>query len=104
MPKVNKSAQEESHNPLEETALAAIKGMIPYPVMVVGVNRKVNTGNFENLDVYGGIALPIMAFPHEDLETFKKAVVDAAELGFAMVSKETGDRYQLIKDMQSGGR
>ncbi len=104
MPKISSTAHEQTTNTLEETALTAVKGMIPYPVMVVGVNRKINTGNFENIDVYGGIAVPVMAFPHEDLEAFKEAAAAAAELGFSVASSETGARYTLIKDMQSGGR
>jgi len=104
LPKPSKTAQEETDNKLEELGLAAVKGMIPYPVMVSGVNRKINTGNFENIDVYSGIAIPLMAFPHEDLEAFKAATEAAAELGFSVTSKETGERYQRIKDLQSGGR
>jgi len=104
MPKINKTAQEESKNTLEELGLEAVKGMIPFPVMVSGVNRKINTGNFENIDVYSGIALPLIAFPHEDLEAFKEATRAAAELGFSITSRETGMRYQQVKDLQAGGR
>lgn len=104
MPKISKNAQEETKNSLEETSLTAVQGMIPYPVMVVGVNRKINTGNFENVDVYSGIAVPIMSLPSEGLDAFKEAAAAAAELGFSITSKETGDRYSLIKEMQAGGR
>jgi len=104
MPKPSKSAFEETDNKLEELGLAAVKGMIPYPVMVSGVNRKINIGNFENIDVYSGLAVPVMAFPHEDLEAFKEATEAAAELGFNIASKQTGERYQMLKDLQSGGR
>lgn len=104
MPKLTNTAEEESNNENEELSLQAVRGMIPYPVMISGVNRKVNTGNFENIDVYSGIAVPIMSFPHEDLEAFQQAAAAAAELGFSITSKQTGDRYQMIKDLQSGGR
>lgn len=76
--------------------------MVPYPMMVLGVNRKVNTGNFENIDVYAGVGIPVMTFPHEDLEAFKEAVLEAADLGFSMTSRATYDRYAQIKEMQAG--
>jgi len=105
MPKVSKSAQEESTNHLEEMVKQAVPGLLPFPVLICGVNRKINTGNFENIDVYAGLAVPVMAFPDgEDPEKFKDAVAAAAELGFSLASSETGERYKMIKDLQSGGR
>lgn len=72
------------------------------PVIFCGVNRKINTGNFENLDVYFGLSIPVMAFPVEDLEAFQEAVSEAAELGFRVASKETGARYNRVKELQQG--
>ncbi|HJS83532.1 MAG TPA: hypothetical protein VJ742_11935 [Nitrososphaera sp.] len=104
MPKINRNAHEETHDsPIAEAAEVIYK-TLAYPIFICGVNRKVNTGNFENVDVYGGIALPVMAFPDDDLEEFKRLVIEAAELGFLLASKETGDRYALIKELQGGGR
>lgn len=84
--------------------MEALKGVIPYPIMICGVNRKVNTGNFENIDVFSGVGVPIMAFPHEGTEAFEQAAAEAAELGFKIVSGETGDRYAKLKELQSGGK
>ena len=101
MPKINKNSQEQSTNVLEEMAENAIRGMIPFPMVVCGVNRKVNTGNFENIDVYCGVAVPVTEFPQDDIELFKSAITEAADLGFGIVSKETGDKYTKIKETQS---
>jgi hypothetical protein len=75
-----------------------------YPMLLAGVNRKINTGNFENIDVYCAISVPIMLVPGQDLEAFKQAVVEAAEIGFGIASRETGGRYAKIKEMQRAGR
>lgn len=88
----------------EQTYLKGMQSIIPYPIMICGVNRKVNTGNFENIDVFSGIGVPIMEFPHEDLETFKEAAMAAADLGFTITSTATGSRYNQLKELQSGGR
>jgi len=74
------------------------------PMMIIGVQRKINTGNFENVDIYAGLTIPINGDPRQDMDAFKQAVVDAAELGFSLVSKETADRYALIKNMQRNTR
>lgn len=72
-----------------------------YPSMVTGVARKINTGNYENMDIIAGLAIPVFMTPNPDeLEVFKEACQAAAELGFAIVSKETGERYNAIKDLQ----
>lgn len=104
MPSIKRTAQEESiDSPMSEILQPLMSGT--YPMWVCGVNRKINTGNYENIDIYGGIGLPIMMVPSfEDLTPFKEAVAQAAELGFALASKETGDRYTLLKNLQGGGR
>lgn len=104
MPKANPDTPEQSINKMETTFLEGVKGIIPYPIMICGVNRKVNTGNFENIDVFSGIGVPIMEFPHEDLENFKEAAMAAADLGFNIVSTATGSRYNQLKELQSGGK
>lgn len=104
MPKVPTDNQDQSVNHLEVAGIKITEGMIPFPVMMCGVNRKINTGNFENIDVFAGIGVPIMAFPGEDLEAFKEAAEAAADLGFSMASRATGERYTQLKDLQSGGK
>jgi hypothetical protein len=103
MPKINKSAQEQStDSPLDQvmSTIGADIAITTSPVLICGVNRKINIGNFENIDVYAGIALPMPNHSLEDMEGLSLAVQDAAAYGFSLVSKETGERYLLIKDSQ----
>lgn len=108
MPKVNRNAQEESEGaPIAQVVEAAVANIsiTTSPVLIIGVNRKINTGNFENIDVYTGLALPIPGdVSLEDVETLKQAVENAAEEGFKLASKETFQRYAAIKEMQKAGR
>jgi len=104
MPKMNPDTPEQAINKQETAYLEGLKGVIPYPIMICGVNRKINTGNFENIDVFSGIGVPIMEFPGEDLEVFKEAAMAAADLGFSITSTATGARYTQLKELQSGGR
>lgn len=107
MSKISENAEEQSEEPVVNAAEAQLKKVaISHsftPTFVCGVNRKINTGNYENIDLYAGITLPVDADP-SDIEDMKQAVMDAAEVGFALTSEETGKRYQLIKDLQKGGR
>lgn len=100
MAKINRNTKEEAISDIEEASLEAIKASVPFPMMICGVTRKVNIGDYENIDIFNAIAVPVMSFPHEDLEAFKEAAVDAAELGFTITSGETGKRYNVIKEMQ----
>lgn len=104
MPKITQSAQEQSVGaPLVEMVSANPSlSVSTSPVLVCGVNRKVNIGNFENIDIYAGITLPLSSVSLEDKEALSKAIEEAAAYGFSIVSKETGDRYSLIKESQQG--
>lgn len=105
MPKISKNALEQDvDSPLAnavEQSLSSIS-ISTVPVFICGVNRKINIGNYENIDVYAGIALPIDSVSLEDREALTAAIQDAAMYGFGLVSKETGDRYYLIKEAQAG--
>ncbi len=72
------------------------------PVFICGVNRKINIGNFENIDVYAGVTIPLVDIDPADKEALADAVRAAAAHGFSMVSQETGERYTLIKEAQQG--
>lgn len=100
MAKINRNTKEEAISDIEEATLETIKASIPFPMMICGVTRKVNIGDYENIDIFNAIAIPIMSFPHDDLEAFRDAAVDAAELGFTITSGETGRRYNTIKEVQ----
>lgn len=103
MPKISKSAQEQSTDAPLDQAMSALAGEVTIstnPVFICGVNRKVNIGNFENVDVYAAISLPLSEMSLDDKEALSEAVKEAAAYGFGLVSRETGERYQLIKDTQ----
>lgn len=104
MPKISQNAFEQSTGSPISEAVSSNPSMAisSTPVLVCGVNRKVNIGNFENIDIYAGISLPLNNVSMEDKEALAKAIEEAAAYGFSLVSKETGDRYSLIKDAQQG--
>ena len=104
MPKISQNAFEQSTGSPISEMVSSNPGMTltTSPVLVCGVNRKVNIGNFENIDIYAGISLPLGEISLEDKESLTKAIEEAAAYGFAIVSKETGDRYTLIKESQQG--
>jgi hypothetical protein len=104
MPKISQNAFEQSTGSpvVESVSLNPSLTMSTTPVLVCGVNRKINIGNFENIDIYAGISLPLNQVSLEDKEALTKAIEEAAAYGFAIVSKETGDRYGLIKESQQG--
>lgn len=105
MPKITKSAQEQStDSPIEQVVnlMAQEISISTNPVFICGVNRKINIGNFENIDVYAGVTIPLTGIDPSDREALSEAVRAAAMDGFSMVSKETGERYTLIKESQQG--
>lgn len=106
MPKITKTAHEQSatDSPIDQVVnlMAQEISISTNPVFICGVNRKINIGNFENIDVYAGITLPLSDVSLENKEELRKAIEDAAAYGFSLVSKETGDRYLLIKESQQG--
>lgn len=105
MPKISKNALEQDVDSPIGKAVEETLGSISIstvPVFICGVNRKINIGNYENIDVYAGIALPIDGVSLEDKSALSDAIQDAAAYGFGLVSKETGDRYYLIKESQAG--
>jgi len=104
MPKISKNAFEQSTDSPLDSMINSNPGISisTFPVLVCGVNRKINIGNFENIDVYAGISLPLGDVSLEDKEALQAAIESAAAYGFSIVSKETGDRYVLIKESQQG--
>ena len=88
----------EEGSPIGATVEKLLSAM---PVFICGVNRKANIGNFENIDVYSAVVLPLPDAVGADAEELRATVAAAAELGFEIVSTETFQRYDLIKKMQS---
>ena len=104
MPKISQNAFEQSNGSPIDSAVSASPGAVisTVPVLICGVNRKINIGNFENIDIYAGITLPLNDVSLLDKEALTQAIESAAAYGFSIVSKETGDRYSLIKESQQG--
>jgi hypothetical protein len=105
MPKITKTAFDQSTDSPVDQAVSSLAGEITIstsPVLICGVNRKVNIGNFENVDVYAAISLPLNSASLEDKEELSSIVQEAAAYGFSLVSRETGERYQVIKETQQG--
>lgn len=66
------------------------------PVVVCGVQRKANIGNFENVDVYCAVVLPVDVADGCDEEELHRVITETAETGFKMASEETYSRYKLL--------
>lgn len=103
MPKISRNAHEETNgSPIDQVVsnMAAEISLSSDPIFICGVNRKINIGNFENVDVYAGITIPLLNINPQDKEALNEAVKEAAAYGFSLVSRETGERYTLIKESQ----
>ncbi len=94
-----------SNDPTEEGSVIsdAVQQLLTMtPVFICGVNRKANIGNFENIDVYSAIALPMPEAANigqlTDVE-LTAIVAHTAEIGFQIVSAETFQRYDTIKKL-----
>ena len=105
MPKITKTAMEQSmDSPLDQVVnlLSNEISLTSSPVVICGVNRKINIGNFEIIDVYAGVTIPLHGVSFEDKQALTAAVDEAVAYGFSLASKETGERYMLIKESQQG--
>lgn len=107
MPGLNKGAAELSQDNMSDhtnKTLVDIAYHATSPVVICGVNRRLNVGNYEHVDIYAGVSIPLVGVLPEDVDTLKKAVEDGIALGMQMASEETGKRYHELKGLQGGGR
>jgi len=105
MPKITENAMEQSNNPTMDKGIEILSEVVnssQSPVFICGVNRKINIGNFENIDIYAGVSLPLPGVSMEDKESLQEAIKEASAYAFNLVGKETGERYLLIKESQQG--
>ena len=72
---------------------------IQEPMVYCGVNRKVNIGNYENVDVYCGVSVPLSQVNDPSLSD---KISEAVTYGFSVASKETFERYMAIKKQVEG--
>jgi hypothetical protein len=68
------------------------------PVVIIGVQRKINIGNYETIDVYCAVSIPQDDIDPSDKEAIKNMIKEAAEIGFAATSEEVSARYKFIKE------
>ena len=95
MPKINKSAQEESLGSPIEQAVNLVAGEISVssnPVFICGVNRKVNIGNFENIS--DSLS---RANVKQTIEETNRALSQANQI-FDQINKGQGTLGKLVKN------
>lgn len=104
MPKITESAVEQSVSNVMDSVVATHQKLTvrTEPVLTVAVGRKINTGNFENVDVMVCLTVGIEGADPSNVDAFSQAVKDAASQAFSLASKETADRYNAIKEAQQG--
>ena len=97
MPKNSPEVVAQSNDPLAKAFNEVLVQSASTPTVVCGVGRKVNIGNYENVDLYFGVTLPVVNADLVDFENLKAQLTKVAEEGFSVAAKETGERYLLIK-------
>lgn len=100
MAKVNSNASDKENNSaIEKTSnLLGSLSLTTDPVIITAVQRKANIGNFETIDIYMAVAIPQPGLDVSDTEALSEALSKAAEVGFTITSKETSQRYRMIKE------
>jgi hypothetical protein len=68
------------------------------PVVITAVQRKANIGNYENIDIYVGLAIPQTSLDLTNKEALQQGLMEAVEFGMSIAARETADRYHKIKD------
>lgn len=63
-----------------------------------GVQRKVNIGDFESIDVYCAATIPVGLENPQDLKELEEKLTEAMENLIHITSKETAEKYQIIKN------
>ena len=74
---------------------------ITKPTIITGVQRKVNIGNFETVDVYCALALPVDVQMPLGSEELREVLSEVVAEGFRTASIETGSRYTEVKNRAS---
>ena len=99
MAKINSNASDKQNDAMTTTSnLLDSITVTTNPVVITAVQRKANLGNFETLDIYMAVAIPQSDLANMDEATLRESLEKAADFGFSVVGKETGDRYRSIKE------
>lgn len=99
MAKMNTNASDQSKS-LDDHMAEVMSSMVvtTQPVMVTGVQRKVNIGNFETIDIYCAVALPVVVADQLNMQELVDKLGEVAQVGFHITSSETLSRYKVVKD------
>ena len=85
--------------PMVETLEKYLQAM---PVVVTGINRKINIGNYETIDVYHGLLMPVAEAANvSDMDELKEIIARISAEAFAANAKEVNERYNTIKKMMN---
>lgn len=100
MAKINSNASDKENNSAIEktTSIMSSISITTDPIVITAVQRKANIGNFETIDIYMAVAIPQPNLDISDPEALSEALSKAAETGFTIASRETSQRYKLIKE------
>ena len=100
MPKIASGASDKTQSIMSNTdeILKSELSVTTHPVVVCGVQRKINIGDFETIDVYCSAALPVPVNDVQDFDELEAKLIPAMEKLLYLTSKETGEKYSLIKN------
>ncbi len=100
MPKIPNDAINKQEEIMASTLqdLNTTLSITTQPVVVCGVQRKINIGDFETVDVYCSVALPVQIDDLDNQEELETKLLSTMEKIIEITSKETGEKYGLIRD------
>lgn len=99
MAKLSTNASDESKS-LDDHMTEVMSSLVvtTQPVVVCGVQRKANIGNYETIDIYCAVAIPVTVADQLDLGELTESLSDVAKAGFHFASSETLTRYKIVKE------
>jgi hypothetical protein len=102
MPSVKQNAADKANDLSDQ-----VVGMFPnlqttqQPVVICGVQRKINIGNFENIDVYCAVAMPLDISHCVDNDQVTEMIDVKLDELLHITSKKTSEKYNLVKNSKS---
>lgn len=99
MPGIKQNAADKA-NDLSDQLVTLLQNVqiTQQPVVIAGVQRKINIGNFENIDVYCAVALPIDISHCVSDEDIAETVDKHLDHILHIASKKTSEKYNLVKN------
>lgn len=94
MPRLTQGASERTNEDISTRTAPLLVSHTP--TVICGVQRKANVGNYETIDVYAAVMLPVGG--EYDQESIAQAVAEKIDEAFSIASQETYERYKLIKE------